>query len=116
MSAEDEPSDDTFILADEAEAGKKTTFKRQRRINVLKSFLRHKRIALLTVLVTILIGEPILYIRSVRPLYRAESLLVVAPIMLKNVIEDREFQVPRYDEFVNEQLALLLREEVSLAA
>jgi uncharacterized protein involved in exopolysaccharide biosynthesis/Mrp family chromosome partitioning ATPase len=115
MSAEDEPSD-TFILSDEPEVSGKKSFKRQRRINVLKSFLRHKRIALLTILVTILIAEPILYFRSVRPVYRAESVLVVAPIMLKNVIEDREFQVPRYDEFVNEQLALLGREEVALAA
>src|SRR5260221_577530 len=41
---------------------------------------------------------------------------MVAPVMIKNVIEDRQYEVPRYDELVNEQLAVVVREEVALKA
>ncbi|HLY75146.1 MAG TPA: hypothetical protein VKU80_13580, partial [Planctomycetota bacterium] len=115
MSLEDDPSGDTFILQDEPEEGRKS-FKRHRRINVWKSFLRHKQVAFFTVVLVIGIAEPLLYFRSVRPVYRAEALLMVAPVMVKNVIEDSQYEVPRYDELVNEQLAILLREEVALKA
>jgi Mrp family chromosome partitioning ATPase/uncharacterized protein involved in exopolysaccharide biosynthesis len=114
MSTDDEPSD-TFILADEQEQAPRS-FKKHRRINVLKSFLHHKRVAFFSVLLVVAIAEPILYVRAVRPVFRSESLLVVAPVMLKNVIEDRQYEVPRFDELVNEQIALVIREEVSLDA
>lgn len=114
-TADEDLSGDTFILSDEPEVARKS-FKAHRRINVWKSFLRHKKIAWLSVLVVIGIAEPILYVRSVRPLFRSESLLTVAPIMLRNVIEDREYQVPRYDELVNEQLSLMTRDEVLMDA
>jgi polysaccharide biosynthesis transport protein len=113
--AEDDPSGETFILTDEPAAERKS-FKRNRRINVWKSFLRHKRLGLLTFIAVIAVAEPVLYFRSVRPVYRAEALLTVAPVMMKNVIEDREYHVPRYDELVNEQLALVVREEITLDA
>src|SRR5687767_11667868 len=115
MSTEDDPSD-TFILSDEQEETRGRSFKRHRRINLLKSFLRHKRVAFFSVLLVVAVAEPILYVRSVRPVFRAEALLVVAPVMLKNVIEDRQYEVPRFDELVNEQVALVLREEVALDA
>lgn len=114
MSTEEDPSD-TFILSDEQEQAPRS-FKKHRRINVLKSFLRHKRVAFFSVLLVVGLAEPILYVRSVRPVFRSESLLVVAPVMLKNVIEDRQYEVPRFDELVNEQIALVLREEVALDA
>jgi len=113
-TAEDDPSD-TFILSDEQEQTPRS-FKKHRRINVLKSFLRHKRVAFFSVLLVVAFAEPILYVRSVRPVFRSEALLVVAPVMLKNVIEDRQYEVPRFDELVNEQIALVLREEVALDA
>jgi Mrp family chromosome partitioning ATPase/uncharacterized protein involved in exopolysaccharide biosynthesis len=115
MSIEEDPSGDTFILQDEQDEGKKS-FKRHRRINVFKSFLRHKRVAFFTIVLVIGVAELLLYFRSVRPVYRAEALIMVAPVMLKNVIEDRQYEVPRYDELVNEQLAVLVREEVALKA
>lgn len=114
MSNDDEPSD-TFILADEQEQAPRS-FKKHRRINVLKSFLHHKRVAFFSVLLVVALAEPVLYVRAVRPVFRSEALLVVAPVMLKNVIEDRQYEVPRFDELVNEQIALVLREEVSLDA
>jgi Mrp family chromosome partitioning ATPase/uncharacterized protein involved in exopolysaccharide biosynthesis len=107
---------DTYILDDEPEARKKASFKPRRRLSPVKSVLRHNKLALLSFILVALAAEPVLYFRSLRPLYRAESILMIAPIMLKNVIEDREYQVPRYDELVNEQLALIAREEVSLDA
>ncbi|RPH42996.1 MAG: hypothetical protein EHM91_09000, partial [Planctomycetota bacterium] len=113
--AEDDPSGETFILTDEPGTERKS-FKRHRRINVWKSFLRHKRLALLTLVGVIAVAEPVLYFRSVRPVYRAEALLTVAPVMMKNVIEDREYHIPRYDELVNEQLNLVVREEITLDA
>jgi Mrp family chromosome partitioning ATPase/uncharacterized protein involved in exopolysaccharide biosynthesis len=115
MTTEEDPSD-TFILSDEQEQASPRSFKKHRRINVVKSFLRHKRVAFFSVLLVVAIAEPILYVRSVRPVFRAEALLVVAPVMLKNVIEDRQYEVPRFDELVNEQIALVLREEVALDA
>src|SRR5262245_2332627 len=114
MSTEEDPSD-TFILTDEPEHAPRS-FKKHRRINILKSFLRHKRVAFFSVLLVVAVAEPILYIRSVRPLFRAEALLVVAPVMLKNIIEDRQYEVPRFDELVNEQMSLVPREEVLLEA
>ncbi|HEV3028914.1 MAG TPA: hypothetical protein VG457_15150, partial [Planctomycetota bacterium] len=72
--------------------------------------------AFFTIVLVIGIAEPILYFRSVRPVYRAEALIMVAPVMVKNVIEDRQYEVPRYDELVNEQLAVVVREEVALKA
>jgi uncharacterized protein involved in exopolysaccharide biosynthesis/Mrp family chromosome partitioning ATPase len=116
-TAEDLTEDsDTYILDDEPEARKKTSFRPRRQITPVKSLLRHNKLALLSFILVALAAEPVLYFRSLRPLYRAESLLMIAPIMLKNVIEDREYQVPRYDELVNEQLALIVREEVSTDA
>jgi len=106
---------DTFILDDFQEPKKKSS-KPRRKLNPVTSFLRHKKLALLAFILVALAAEPVLYFRSLRPLYRAESLLMIAPIMLKNVIEDREYQVPRYDELVNEQLSLLAREEVAIDA
>lgn len=107
---------DTYILDDEPEARKKASFKPRRQINPVKSLLRHNKLALLSFILVALAAEPVLYFRSLKPLYRAESILMIAPIMLKNVIEDREYQVPRYDELVNEQLALIAREEVATDA
>ncbi|HVR85538.1 MAG TPA: hypothetical protein VMU54_14570, partial [Planctomycetota bacterium] len=115
MSLEEDPSGDTFILSEEQDEPRKS-FKRHRRINVLKSFIHHKRVAFFTIVLVIGIAEPILYFRSVRPVYRAEALIMVAPVMVKNVIEDRQYEVPRYDELVNEQLAVVVREEVALKA
>src|SRR3954470_17560888 len=106
---------DTFILDDFQEPKKKSS-KPRRKLSPITSFLRHKKLALLAFILVALAAEPVLYFRSLRPLYRAESLLMIAPIMLKNVIEDREYQVPRYDELVNEQLSLLAREEVAVDA
>jgi Mrp family chromosome partitioning ATPase/uncharacterized protein involved in exopolysaccharide biosynthesis len=114
MTTEEDPSD-TFILADEQDQAPRS-FKKHRRINVLKSFLRHKRVAFFAVLLVVAVAEPILYVRAVRPVYRAEALLVVAPVMLKNVIEDRQYEVPRFDELVNEQISVVMREEVSIDA
>src|SRR5262245_9530884 len=114
MSTEEDPSD-TFILTDEPEHAPRS-FKKHRRINILKSFLRHKRVAFFSVLLIVAVAEPILYVRSVRPVFRSEALLVVAPVMLKNVIEDRQYEVPRFDELVNEQISLVQRDEVALDA
>ena len=111
MSTEEDPSD-TFILTDEPEQVHRS-FKKHRRLNILKSFLRHKRVAFFSVLLVVAVAEPILYVRSVRPVFRAEALLVVAPVMLKNVIEDRQYEVPRFDELVNEQINLVTREDVA---
>jgi|SRR5882672_984348 len=106
---------DTYILDEEAAPSKKS-FKPQRRLSPVKSLLRHNKLALLSVILVALAAEPVLYFRTLKPLYRAESLLMIAPIMLKNVIEAREYEVPRYDELVNEQLSLLSREDVAMDA
>src|SRR3954462_2637043 len=32
----------------------------------------------------------------------------------KNLIEEREYQVPRYEEFVSQQLAMIVRDDITL--
>lgn len=86
------------------------------RLNVFRSVGRHRGIAIVTAVVVSLASGPVVYLRSIRPVYAAEALLNVSPMIPKNLIEDREFQVPRYDEFVNQQLAMVAREEVTLDA
>ena len=118
MSTAEDWNEETYVLSEDEDGAspKKRFFKPQHRISPIKSFLHHKKLAALTVVLVAVAAEPVLYYRAVRPIYRAESVLAVAPIMLKNVIEDREYQLPRYDEVVNEQISLLTREEVTLAA
>jgi Mrp family chromosome partitioning ATPase len=60
------------------------------------------------------LAAPILS-RLRRPVFYAEAMLMVSPTT-KNVGEDRESVVPRYAEFVNQQVLLVVREDVALEA
>lgn len=87
-----------------------------RRLHPLLSLRRHKRLSVAAFLIVAAAWVPaLLYLRS-RAVYSAESLVLVSPIFAKNLNEDREFQQPRFEEFVNQQLILMTREEIALEA
>jgi uncharacterized protein involved in exopolysaccharide biosynthesis len=110
--------DSVFIVPEEEELGALPSpgVPGKRRPNILRSLLRHRGIAIGTILLMLALGAPVVYLRGIRPIYSAESQVLVSPIFPKNLIEDREVQVPRYDEFVNQQLAVVAREAVVAAA
>jgi Mrp family chromosome partitioning ATPase/uncharacterized protein involved in exopolysaccharide biosynthesis len=87
-----------------------------RKLNVAQSVRRHKVLSILVFVTVAVLAVPVVYYRSLRPVYYAEALLDVSPIVPKNLIEDRESQLPRYDEFVNQQLATIVRQEIALEA
>jgi Mrp family chromosome partitioning ATPase len=87
-----------------------------RRPHPLLSLRRHKFLAALGFLLAAAAWAPFLYLLQTRSVYRAESLLLVSPVFAKNLNEDREFQLPRFEEFVNQQLILISREDVALDA
>jgi uncharacterized protein involved in exopolysaccharide biosynthesis/MinD-like ATPase involved in chromosome partitioning or flagellar assembly len=87
-----------------------------RKINVAQSIRRHKLMCFLIFLSVAVLAVPVVYLRSGRSIYFTESILDVSPIVPKNLIEDRELQLPRYEEFVNQQLSTIVRQEVALEA
>lgn len=87
-----------------------------RRLNPLLCLRRHKLLASAGFLLAALAWAPfLLYVHS-RTRYKAESLLLVSPVFAKNLTEDRELQLPRFEEFVNQQIILVTREDVALDA
>jgi succinoglycan biosynthesis transport protein ExoP len=111
--------DSVFIIPGEEEEqqpGARVAGPGKQRANILRSLHRHKMVAIVMLVLAGLIGGILVYLRAIRPLYSAESQILISPIFPKNLIEDREYQVPRYEEFVNQQLAMVVREEVVGAA
>lgn len=86
----------------------------RRGVHPIRSLLRHRWVALAIVGVMAVVAIPVL-VKLRRPLFSAEAMLLVSPTT-KTVGEDRESQVPRYTEFVNQQLLLVAREDVALEA
>jgi hypothetical protein len=87
-----------------------------RRPHPLLSLRRHKVLAVLGFLIAAGAWAPILFLIQTKAVYSAESLLLVSPVFAKNLNEDREFQLPRFEEFVNQQLILIAREDIALDA
>ena len=87
-----------------------------RRPHPLLSLRRHKVLAACGILIAAAIWGPFLFLLHTRAVYSAESLLLVSPVFAKNLNEDREFQLPRFEEFVNQQLILIAREDIALDA
>ncbi|MBI4566719.1 MAG: hypothetical protein HY716_18740 [Planctomycetes bacterium] len=85
-----------------------------RRVGVFASLRRHKLAAFLMVVLVAAAAAPLL-LHMNRPTYTAEALLLVSPTA-KNLAADRESQLPRYQEFLNQQLLMLAREDVALEA
>lgn len=115
-----EDDDSVFIVPDEEKAEKPlapaapATSHAPKRISILRSVRRHRLIAVLMFLLVSSIGAPLVYLRSIRPVFYSEAQLLVRQDFPKNLIEDREYQMPRYEEFVNQQLAMIVREDVTL--
>lgn len=115
-----EDDDSVFIVPDEEKRSDPKSLPvvpaqhHPKRINVVRSVRRHRLIAVLMFVLVWVVGAPLIYLRAIRPVYYAESQLLVSPIFPKNLIEDREYQVPRYEEFVNQQLAMIVRQEVMI--
>lgn len=113
--------DSVFVYSEDTAAPAGTSEKilptpPSRRLSVAQSVRRHKVLTALVFLAVLLMGIPVVYLRSIRSRYYAEALLNVSSIIPKNLIDDREYQVPRYDEFVNQQLATMVRPEITLGA
>ncbi len=87
----------------------------RRRPNLLRGLRRRKLLGVLRLLLAAAAAVPGLFLLS-RPVFQAESLLVVSPVFAKNLSEDREFQLPRYNEFLKQQLLTAVREDVTLDA
>ncbi len=87
-----------------------------RRPHPLLSLRRHKVLAAGGFLIAAAAWAPVLFLAQTRQTYSAESLLLVSPVFAKNLNEDRELQLPRFEEFVNQQLILVAREDVAIEA
>ena len=83
-------------------------------IHPFQSLKRHRKIALIIAGVLAAIGIPML-IKLQRPVYMAEAIFMVTPVS-RNPGEDRETSLPRYAEFVNQQVVLVVREDVCVEA
>src|SRR5947207_9527218 len=109
--------DSVFVVPDDVgQLGPRVAGPAKQPRSIVRSLHRHKLTAVLMALLVVVIGAPVVYVRAIRPLYAAEAQILVSPIFPKNLIEDREYQVPRYEEFVNQQLARIVREDVVEAA
>lgn len=86
----------------------------RRGVHPIQSVIRHRWIALALLAAVALIAIPVLASLQ-SPVFFAESVFMVSPVT-KNPGEDREFALPRYGEFVNQQLLLVVREDVCLDA
>jgi uncharacterized protein involved in exopolysaccharide biosynthesis len=53
--------------------------------------------------------------KLMHPMYHAEAMIMVSPTA-KSLGGERESSLPRYTEFVNQQMLLIAREDVSLEA
>lgn len=84
----------------------------RRHVHPVQSLIRHKRIAIAVVAGIALLGIPVMA-KLRRPVHRAESMIMVSPTA-KSLGGDRESFLPRYAEFVNQQMLLVAREDVSL--
>src|SRR3954464_8483455 len=85
-----------------------------KRVSVLRSIRRHRLIAVLMFVLAWLVGIPVIYLRAIRPIWYTEAQLLLSPMFPKNLIEEREYQVPRYEEFVSQQLAMIVRDDITL--
>jgi len=109
--------DSVFIMPEEEQVGAAPPpSSGKRRPNVLRSFLRHRAMAIGVFVLVLALGAPVVYLRAIRSVFSAESQILISPIFPKNLIEDREYQVPRYEEFVNQQLAMVVRQDVAASA
>jgi succinoglycan biosynthesis transport protein ExoP len=86
----------------------------RRMVRPLHSIIRHRWVALSLAAAVAVAAIPVLA-KLRRPVYRAESVFMVSPAT-KSPGEDRESLLPRYAEFVNQQLLLVNREDVCLEA
>jgi succinoglycan biosynthesis transport protein ExoP len=86
----------------------------RRAIHPIQSLIRHKWVAIGIVAGMALISVVVLVKMGGRS-YFAESLFMVSPVS-KNPGEDRETALPRYTEFVNQQLMFVTREDVCIEA
>ena len=85
----------------------------RRGVHPLQSVIRHKWIAFWVVAAASVAAVPVLT-KLRRPVFYAEAILMVSPVT--KTLEDREAQLPRYTEYVNQQAMMLSREDVALAA
>ena len=86
-----------------------------RRLSPLRSLRHHPGLAVLGVAAVVLAAIPLLLVLR-RPVYAAEATVLVSQVFAKNLSEDREFQLPRFHEFVKQQLVLIEREEIAMDA
>jgi uncharacterized protein involved in exopolysaccharide biosynthesis len=87
----------------------------RRRFAFVRSLRRHWLLALLTFAATAG-GSIALVVLLRRPVYSAEATILVSQVFAKNLSEDREFQLPRFSEFVKQQLVTVSREEIAMDA
>src|SRR5688572_23148997 len=86
----------------------------RRTLRPLQSMIRHRWVALALAAAVGAAAIPVVA-KLRRPVYRAEAVFMVSPAT-KSPGEDRESLLPRYAEFVNQQLLLVTREDVCIEA
>lgn len=89
----------------------------KRGIKPLVSLRAHKRAALATFLVVLLLGVPMAFLKG-KPLYRAEAAILINPRFMKNLQEDMEVTLQsnsQYRQFVQQQVYTLKRYDIMLA-
>ena len=87
----------------------------RRKISPLRSLRRHWIVSVVVVGAAVVAAVPIaLWLRI--PVYAAEATILVSQTFAKNLSEDRELQLPRFGEFIKQQLVTITREEIAMDA